>query len=323
MSDYGIRSDPQSSIRYLLDLQVENVLKKIETARGIAYSNLLYRFSDSTPPRSPVFVIGCSRTGTTILYRLLASARELKSLNRETNTIWERVNGVNKKDQYWQGDVLTEDDATAAARAFAYQNFNLYFGKRRLIEKSPRNCFRIRFLNALFPDAKYVFIYRRGEDTVNSMLNGLEIKYRLRFPPRPNTSFVRLGKSPRAGWYYGMPEKWTDLIDNPANQAFAQLWIEANRAMLRDRGLIPTDRLFEIRYEDLVENPPQWARIMCDFIGIPFGPAMKAFARKFKPVNFTTPPRKDKWKDEHKGEILEVLPMLQETTAELGYEIRP
>jgi len=305
--------------RYTVDLHQESAFKKVEAVKGALYSDILYRFSPPIPPKEPVFVIGCPRTGTTILYRLLSSSPRLRSLRRETNTIWERINKVNHKAQYWKGDVLTEEDATPQARDFVYRNFRLYFGGKRLIEKSPRNCFRVRFLNVLFPDAKYVFIYRRGEDTVNSMLNGLKPQFRLRFPLRPHTEFVCFKGSPRRGWYYSMPGNWRKLVNLDAPHAMAQLWIEANKAMLRDRGLIPEGQLFEIRYEDLVDNPPGWAREMCEFFDIPFGAEVQRFAEEFAPVNYTTPPRKDKWKDENREGVLSILPLLEAMNRLLGY----
>ncbi len=42
------------------------------------------------------------------------------------------------------------------------------------------------------------------------------------------------------------------------------------------------DRIFEIRYEDLIQNPEQICRSICDFIGEPFSPKMLEFDRKAK-----------------------------------------
>ena len=42
----------------------------------------------------------------------------------------------------------------------------------RLVEKTPKNCFRISFINKLFSDCKFIFLKRDGRSNINSLIEG-------------------------------------------------------------------------------------------------------------------------------------------------------
>ncbi|HEV3471638.1 MAG TPA: sulfotransferase, partial [Actinomycetota bacterium] len=43
--------------------------------------------------------------------------------------------------------------------------------KHRLLDKTPRNALRVPFVDALFPDARYIYLQRDGRENVNSLIN--------------------------------------------------------------------------------------------------------------------------------------------------------
>ena len=49
------------------------------------------------------------------------------------------------------------------------------WGRSRFVDKTLLNCFRVRLLNAIFPDAKFVHIIRDGRAVAFSILNKIEI----------------------------------------------------------------------------------------------------------------------------------------------------
>jgi hypothetical protein len=65
---------------------------------------------------SPVFIIGCPRSGSTLLYRLLSEARPLWSIGGESRHIIERFHHPSAKG--WESGALTGEDATPSSRAF-------------------------------------------------------------------------------------------------------------------------------------------------------------------------------------------------------------
>jgi hypothetical protein len=109
-------------------------------------------------------------------------------------------------------------------------------GKTRYADKTPRNVLHIDLLGAAFPDARFVHLVRDGRDVVPSML-GLAF-----FPDR----------FPEAVLY------WADRVE---------------RGRRAGRRLGP-DRYIEVHYEELVADAPAVLAGLCDFLALPFDPAM-------------------------------------------------
>ena len=66
------------------------------------------------PVREPVFVIGCSRGGTTVVYKTLSEAVELGSLQRETHDFWAELHPLAQRD--WRSHALGAGDAAQRDR---------------------------------------------------------------------------------------------------------------------------------------------------------------------------------------------------------------
>jgi hypothetical protein len=109
-------------------------------------------------------------------------------------------------------------------------------GKTRFADKTPRNVLHLGLLGSAFPDARFVHLVRDGRDVVPSML-GLDY-----FPDR----------FPEAVLY------WADRVE---------------RGRHAGRRLGP-DRYVEVRYEELVADAPAVLAGLCDFLSLPFDPAM-------------------------------------------------
>jgi hypothetical protein len=186
---------------------------------------------------APVFVVGCCNSGTTILWRALRAHPQLDGpvtegqeltdlparlrhfLGRQTSRLFAHPRF---KDAY----VMTERDADAALA----QRVDAVYGEhcasgRRLIEKSPANSMRTRFLQAVFPDATFVIVARNGL----AVSEGI-VRKRAFDPERPHM----------AGLTTTLPEA-------------AGQWLHANRRLLADRRHLR--RSVVVRYEDLVARP--------------------------------------------------------------------
>jgi hypothetical protein len=109
-------------------------------------------------------------------------------------------------------------------------------GKTRFADKTPRNVLHIELLAGAFPDARFVHLVRDGRDVVPSML-GLDF-----FPDR----------FPEAVIY------WADRVER------------GRRAGTR----LGPDRYVEVHYEELVADAPAVLARVCDFLALPFDPAM-------------------------------------------------
>ena len=105
----------------------------------------------------------------------------------------------------------------------------LELDRQRFVEKSPPNLIRTRYLQALFPGARFVFIVRH---------------------PIPTSIATK-------GWKASAHLTHLELMLH---------WHVAHTLMLRDLPYL--DRSMTIRYEDLIADPVARLRELCDFLGI-------------------------------------------------------
>jgi hypothetical protein len=225
----------------------------------------------------PVFIIGCGRSGTTVLGEVLCRHTLLAYVN-EPRDIWfyePRTDIWSAKARARAGRLrLSSRDVQPAAatrirRAFAAE-VRLQRAER-LVEKLPINAFRVGWLAGMFPDALFVHLIR----------NGLEVA----------ASIAR--QAERAQWFGSHDYKWRLLADLARERGEAGLvglctnsyhrglleWRLSVSTALDDLAKLPPERQLEIRYEQLVEQPAQICGGLETFIGIRHEPGMAAFAR--------------------------------------------
>ncbi|MFV0446011.1 MAG: sulfotransferase family protein, partial [Planctomycetaceae bacterium] len=133
------------------------------------------------------------------------------------------------------GRFFNPDNMTPAERDEYQSAMRYYFRKlavrdpRPLCLKSPGNTFRMRMLSELFPNARYVYIYRDPLAVIRSSIH-------LRRTMNDENS---LGDRDQ-------PNVESEILD---------VYEDSFRCYERDRGLISADRIYEMRYETLDSDP--------------------------------------------------------------------
>jgi len=225
-------------------------------------------------PSNPyVFVVGCPRSGTTLLQRMLDAHSQLAVAN-DTHFIPWVLYEMGRDDNppltpeivrrvrtYKRFHRLGLDDAAvarAAEGASDYAGFvaGLYDELARAHakalggEKTPGYVRHLPMLHRLFPQARFVHIIRDGRDVALSAFG-----------------WARDEKGP------GRIPLWKD---EPA--AAAALWWRRNVQMGREDGdALGPDLYRQIRYEDLVAQPEQSLRDLASFLGLPYEQRMAEF----------------------------------------------
>lgn len=127
--------------------------------------------------KKPIFILGTGRSGTTILGIVLSMHRDIGFLN-EPKALWhaiypnEDVIGSYSRQEakYRLGDF----DADDVVKHNAHRLFGAYLASvfsSRVVDKYPELIFRVPFVKAIFPDAKFLFLVRNGWDTCASIEN--------------------------------------------------------------------------------------------------------------------------------------------------------
>ena len=190
------------------------------------------------------FVVGCSRSGTTLLRAMLdahpalavppeshfALAPSVRALRRALRRDpWFALWGIEAPDLHGLG---CADAVRAVFAAYAAAR-----GKPRYADKTPHYVSHLPELAARFPEAQFVHVVRDGRDVALSLLE---------VPWGPDT------------------------LEDAARH-----W---RRRVLegRDAGL-PPDRYRELRYEALVADPERELRALAPWLGLEYAAAMLAY----------------------------------------------
>jgi CelD/BcsL family acetyltransferase involved in cellulose biosynthesis len=223
--------------------------------------------------RAPIFIIGCGRSGTSLLGKLFAMHPAV-SYSEEPHDRWAAMEPATDFLQlYSRGEhhcLLDASAVTATARRRFRRLMSASTGLT-LVEKSSVNALRIDYLNALAPEARFVHIVRDGVEVARSIerIAAVTKKLALRPPLNEwwgvcNVKWATLERDGRAGGYY--PNE-VGLLTTDAQRG-AYEWLLSLREVQAWRACLGS-RLYELRYRDLVDNPGETLRAVMDSLHLP------------------------------------------------------
>jgi LPS sulfotransferase NodH len=213
----------------------------------------------------PIFVIGCPRSGTTLLQLMLHSHPRI-AIPPETRFVMAAYNRrrnfgdlrdpqnrrvlaqwiVGRKESKFHDlgldraavadEILAAPGTLGSVLGVVFQAYARRFGKPRWGDKRPSYFKHVDMLRRLWPDAQFVHIIRDGRDCVASLKE--------------------------------MP--WYKLDVRNAISA----WREAIDAGRRYAARLGPDAYYELQYERLVADPAGELTKLCAFLGEEFDPAM-------------------------------------------------
>ena len=220
-----------------------------------------------------LFVVGCPRSGTTLLQRMLNNHPQLAVANDThfitkcimkpkeminpplTKELIEKVKGYRRFSRLGLTDVAviraTEKAKTYAEFvSFLYKEYGNMNGKLLAGEKTPDYVRNLPILHSLFPWAKSIHIIRDGRDVALSTLE-----------------WAKGGKGPRR------IKLW-----NKEPVAVCALWWRKNVEFGRIDGVeLGAFAYREVKYEDLVTWPDKTIQGLTEFINLPFSTDMVRF----------------------------------------------
>lgn len=217
------------------------------------------------PSDRPIFVVGCPRSGTTML-QLMLHAHPRIALPPETRFLLagyqQRAEfgdlndaGNRRKLAEFIGDssqfgdlgldreqvieaIVAGPPTLGSAFGIVFRMYAERFGKPRWGDKRPLYLRHLGTILKLFPDAQIINIMRDGRDCVAS-----------------------LKETP---W---KPDEFDTLIE---------YWTKSADCSLIAARYYRKDQYHQVRYEDLVADPEPHLRAICDFLTEEYDPAMKA-----------------------------------------------
>ena len=272
----------------------------------------------------PVFVVGCSRSGTTVTYETLAAAPQFITFGWEIPQFWNSLHGP--LNNGWHSEAAAAGVAKPWHRDAALRHVYERLGPGWLLDKTCINVMRVPYLHALFPRALFVFIQRDGRDNISSMIDGWRMgrtdgRFELSqfFGPFPEPVAINGGEFRE--WAFFLPPGWRRYNHASLAEVCAFQWISANRLALDAMRSIPASQWIHLRYEDIFERPVEMFRDAFGRLGLPFGADLEARCANLQPTSVVKGrPKPQKWR-EHNPEVIEsILPMIRDMQLELGYD---
>lgn len=268
----------------------------------------------------PVFVVGCSRAGTTLVYKTLSASPRLGSLQRETHDFWASLHPPAERG--WDSHAIPPESACQADCLTVAKLFYRHTGKLRFVDKNNQNGFSIPYLKALFPDAFFVYVKRNPGDNLHSLIEGWKQpevfgRWAKDLPAQVNIEGGRFRR-----WCFFLPPGWREYLNAPIEEVCAFQYRKMNAAILQARSLVAEDRWCEVFYEDILDHPEETFAAVFERCQVPFDQHMRCRCRKVlqTPYNPFSKIGKDKWKvTPNREKIEKVLPKVQDVAKAMGY----
>ena len=188
----------------------------------------------------PVFVIGMPRSGTTLIEQILAS--HPAGYGAGELAYWNAAAAA------YEPSAIKSNTRPGEVSMYGESYLELLQGLApnavRVVDKMPANFMNLGLIHAALPEARIIHVRRHPVDTC------LSIYFQ-------NFSMAL----PYAN----------DLED------LAHYYAEYQRIIAHWQTVLPADRLLEIQYETLIDEPEVWSRRLVDFIGLPWDPRCLEF----------------------------------------------
>lgn len=268
----------------------------------------------------PVFVVGCSRAGTTLVYKTLSESPQLGSLQRETHDFWASLHPPAERG--WESHVIPRSSACEADRLTVARLFYCHTGKLRFVDKNNQNGLSIPYLQRLFPDAFFVYVKRNPGDNLHSLIEGWKKPeiFGLWAKDLPAEVNIEGGRFRR--WCFFLPPDWREYLDSSIEEVCALQYRKMNAAILEAKSQVAEDRWCEVFYEDILDHAVDAFAAIFARCQLPFDQHLRRHCSEVlqKPYNAFSKIGKDKWKSSpNRGKIEKVLPKVQDVAEEMGY----
>ena len=260
----------------------------------------------------PVFIVAAPRSGSTLLFETLACSPAFNTLGGEAHWLVENLDALRPGAPGVESNRLTAAHATAAiATAIREAALSQVQGPggvppcetAPLLEKTPKNALRIGFLSQVFPDARFILLWRDPRENLASIMDAWQSGDWITYPALPGWE---------GPWSLLLPPEWPSLRGAPLVSIAAQQWRQANEIALDDLQALPRAQWTAVSYHALLADPEATVRRLCGFAGVPFDEALRLRTRGALPLSrFTlTAPAAGKWR-RHEAAITAVLPGIE------------
>jgi hypothetical protein len=260
----------------------------------------------------PIFIVSPPRSGSTLLFETLARARDVFTIGDESHGLIEGIAALHPSSHGFDSNRLHATAATEGVTDQLRERFLAALhdragapapsGRIRMLEKTPKNSLRVPFLASVFPEARFVYLYREPRAVLASMIEAWQSGRFRTYPNLPGWN--------GPPWSLLLTPGWRNLVGKPLHEIVAAQWQATTAALLDDLAMLPKENVHIASYAELVADPTAEIARLSAALDIHFDLVLD----KALPLSRYTlsKPDPDKWR-QHAEAIEAVLPLLQPT----------
>src|SRR6266478_5628021 len=265
---------------------------------------------------SPLFIVAAPRAGSTLLFETLARSEHVCSVGGEAHWLIENHRELRPGAAGVDSNRLTAEQATDSYRDSIIDQIVARLvdvdghsvdpdSNRVFLEKTPKNALRIPFFDRIFPDARFLFLWRDPRENISSIMEAWR-------SGRFRTYKQVAGFD--GAWSMLLPPGYQQYRNRPLEEIAAFQWECTNRIIMEDLSALDPERSLLLRYGDLITDPAHALHRILQFAHIEIDPAMeRALQNPLPHSRYTyTAPAAEKWRV-NAAEIERVLPELEVT----------
>lgn len=281
----------------------------------------------------PIIIVAAGRSGSKLLRSIIGSHPETAYFPREINYIWRRGN------IFYPTDELQPQHARPEVKQYIrgrFESFAQGSSASRIIEKTCANSLRVSFVHEVIPEATIVHLIRDGRAVAESARRRWsappEAGYlfeKLRWVPIPDVPFYGLrwlryqvgrwqsADGAQTSWgprFAGMDEV---VREHSLIEVCGIQWRACVRTAEEQMKQLPAERVYTVRYEDLIQQPLETTRRLFAHLQLEFVAESERFVQET-----ISEENLEKWRERLTDEELEkLLPHIESELQLRGYAI--
>ena len=219
-----------------------------------------------------MFIVAPPRSGSTTLLRALARGDGIFTAGENGHRVLDSIYELDPANRDWDSNRLTEADV--APRVVEELRSNLKGilvdrnGSRpgldasglRWLDSTPRNALRVPFLNAVCPDAIFIYVHRDPRETLREMVRAWRSGSAVTHPDLPDW--------PGPPWSLLLVPGWRELAGKDVPELATEQWLRTTRTLLDDLEKFPPERWCVADWSALMRNPTEELERLSSFVGI-------------------------------------------------------